>query len=146
MSQSYELLKPNVRAEAKQKAGFDPAVDYTTDEKCLICHVTGFNRPGGFTSLDETPEMIGVQCEVCHGPGSIYTEMMIKKQGTYTLDEYRTKGGLIMPSEENNVCTAMCHNPASPFTGSGYVFDFEDRKASGTHRHDLEYIYMPFDF
>lgn len=146
MSKSYELLKPNVRVEAKLKAGFDPALDYTKNDACLKCHVTGFNQIGGFTTIEETPEMAGVQCEMCHGPGSIYTEMMIKKQGTYTLEEYKTIGGLTMPSEENNLCTDKCHNQASPFVGSGYVFDFENRKASGTHRHDLQYIYMPFDF
>lgn len=146
MSKSYELLKPNIRAEAKQKAGLDPAVDYTKNEVCLKCHVTGLNEPGGFVSINETQEMVGVQCEMCHGPGSIYTEMMIKKQGTYTLEDYKTIGGLTMPTKENNVCTDKCHNQNSPFAGAGYVFDFENRKAIGTHRHDLEYIYMPFDF
>ncbi|MDJ0807219.1 MAG: cytochrome c family protein [Gammaproteobacteria bacterium] len=145
MSNSFELLKPGVRAEAKQQANLDPNKDFTTDPTCLRCHVTGLGKPGGFKSLDETPDMLGVQCEMCHGPGSIYTEMMMKKQGTYTLEDYQTLGGLSMPSPENNVCTQMCHNTASPFTKSGFVFDFNDRKASGTHRHDLNYIYMPFD-
>ena len=45
MSNSYELLKPNVRAEAKQKAGLDPSVDYTADPVCLKCHVTGCMEP-----------------------------------------------------------------------------------------------------
>jgi hypothetical protein len=145
MSHAFELLKPGIRAEAKRKAGLDPEQDYSTDENCLRCHVTGLGKPGGFLSIEETPDMVGVQCEMCHGPGSIYTEMMMKKQGTYTLEEYQTKGGLTMPSPEKNVCTEQCHNTGSPFISSGFVFDFEDRKASGTHRHDLEYIYMPFD-
>ena len=145
MSKSYELLKPGVRAEAKSKANFDPDKDYTREATCLRCHVTGLGKPGGFVSLEKTPDMLGVQCEMCHGPGSIYTEMMMKKQGTYTLEEYQTLGGLTMPSPEDNVCTQQCHNTTSPFTKSGFDFDFEDRKASGTHRHDLQYIYMPFD-
>lgn len=145
MSKAYELLKPGLRAEAKKKAGLDPEVDYTKDINCLRCHVTGLGKTGGFTSLEETPDMLGVQCEMCHGPGSIYIEMMMKKQGTYALEEYQTLGGLIMPSPEKNVCTEQCHNPSSPFISSGYDFDFENRKAIGTHRHDLQYIYMPFD-
>lgn len=146
MSKSFELLKPGARVEAKQKVGLDPNNDYSKDVVCLKCHVTGLGKPGGFTSLEETPDMIGVQCEMCHGPGSIYTEMMMKKQGTYTLEDYQTLGGLTMPSPENNVCTQQCHNKTSPFIKSGFEFDFDNRKASGTHRHDLEYIYMPFDF
>lgn len=146
MSRSFELLKPGARAEAKQNAGLDPQHDYSEDPNCLRCHVTGFGRPGGFTSLEETPDMLGVQCEMCHGPGSIYTEMMMKTAGTYQREEYQTLGGLTMPSAENNVCTQQCHNPTSPFTKNGFVFDFENRKASGTHRHDMEYIYLPFDY
>ncbi|WP_457670657.1 cytochrome c family protein [Thiolapillus sp.] len=144
MSKAFELLKPGIRAEAKRKAGLDPQQDFTKDPQCLRCHVTGYGKPGGFVSMEQTPDMANVQCEMCHGPGSIYSEMMLKKQGTYTLEEYRTKGGLTMPSPKNNVCTDQCHNPESPFTGSGYQFDFEDRKAMGTHKHDLNYIYLPF--
>ncbi|MFQ5449257.1 MAG: multiheme c-type cytochrome [Nitrospinaceae bacterium] len=38
------------------------------DPECLTCHVTGFNRPGGFVSEIDTPGLENVQCEVCHGP------------------------------------------------------------------------------
>jgi 2',3'-cyclic-nucleotide 2'-phosphodiesterase (5'-nucleotidase family) len=39
------------------------------DPECLVCHVVGFNLPGGFISELDTPELKNVQCEVCHGPG-----------------------------------------------------------------------------
>ena len=39
------------------------------DPECLVCHVVGFNLPGGFISEVDTPELKNVQCEVCHGPG-----------------------------------------------------------------------------
>ncbi len=145
MAKSFELLKSGVRAEAKLKAGLDPDRDYTTDGECLKCHVTGYGEPGGFVSIEETPEMANVECEMCHGPGSVYVDMMMEKTGTYTLDDYKELGGLTMPSPENNICSEKCHNLKSPFVGSGFEFDFEDRKAIGTHRHDLDYIYLPFD-
>lgn len=145
MAKSFELLKPGVRAEAKLGAGLDPDGDYTKEGECLKCHVTGYGEPGGFVSIEETPEMANVECEMCHGPGSVYVDMMMEKAGTYTLDDYKELGGLTMPSPENNVCSEKCHNPKSPFVGSGFEFDFEDRKAIGTHRHDLDYIYLPFD-
>ena len=43
------------------------------DGKCVPCHVTGYGKAGGFDNLEDTPEMSGVQCESCHGPGSLHT-------------------------------------------------------------------------
>lgn len=38
------------------------------DPECLVCHVVGLNEPGGFISEIDTPDLMNVQCEVCHGP------------------------------------------------------------------------------
>lgn len=36
---------------------------------CLRCHTVGLGQPTGFVSAEETPQLGGVQCETCHGPG-----------------------------------------------------------------------------
>jgi hypothetical protein len=41
------------------------------DYKCTGCHVTGYGQVGG-SSLGHTNRLRDVQCEVCHGPGSIH--------------------------------------------------------------------------
>jgi nitrate/TMAO reductase-like tetraheme cytochrome c subunit len=43
-------------------------------EECFDCHMTGFGKPGGFVSFEETPDMADAGCEVCHGPGYDHVE------------------------------------------------------------------------
>jgi len=42
------------------------------DSKCLVCHSLGYGFESGFKNLDETPMLTNVQCESCHGPGSLH--------------------------------------------------------------------------
>ncbi len=44
------------------------------DPECLICHVVGLNEPGGFVSEIDTPDLMNVQCEICHGPALKHVE------------------------------------------------------------------------
>ena len=48
----------------------------TPDEikQCYPCHTTGYGKPGGFISLEETPHLKNAGCEVCHGPGSKHAQ------------------------------------------------------------------------
>jgi hypothetical protein len=42
-------------------------VNKSFDPECLVCHTTGFGKPGGFISEIDTPKLKNVQCEICHG-------------------------------------------------------------------------------
>lgn len=58
---------------------------------CVECHVVGFEKPGGSSLLSiaawqhpraqappPAPDLRGVQCEVCHGPGAAHIKSPVK--------------------------------------------------------------------
>lgn len=44
----------------------------TEDRSCVACHTTGFMQPGGFCKVKEVGSFKDVQCESCHGAGSLH--------------------------------------------------------------------------
>lgn len=132
MAQTFELLKPGVRAEAKTKAGLDPQKDYTTDKTCLPCHTTGYGKPGGFVDLESTPELASTGCEMCHGAGGTYTEdqYMSLKNKEYKRSQVVAVG--LVETVGKAQCVT-CHNSESPFVADDFVFDFEANKDQGVH-------------
>jgi len=83
-------------------------------EECYTCHMTGFGKPGGFVSFDETPDMADAGCETCHGPGYDHVE----------------EGGdidLIKAEIEIADCET-CHNPERVA-----AFDFKPLMYGGAH-------------
>lgn len=93
------------------------------DPECIVCHVTGYKKLGGFFNQKDTPHMVGVQCEGCHGPGSMYytDEVMRNKKASLYL-------GLLEQTEK--VCI-VCHNEKSPTFPGPFKFD----KSKGVHEH-----------
>lgn len=57
---SVQIMAPKLTAEELRE--------------CYGCHTTGYGRPGGFKSLEETPRLADAGCEVCHGPGQAHAE------------------------------------------------------------------------
>jgi len=133
MANSFENLKAGIKSDAKKKAGLDPDKDYTADAGCLKCHTTGYKKPGGFTTIEETPDLAGVQCEACHGAGADFRTIMKNKE--FPLSE-ATAAGLVVPTVENNNCMD-CHGSDSPFNekvDAKYKFDIVER-LKNTHEH-----------
>jgi hypothetical protein len=80
------------RAYATLQKGFK---EYNLD--CVSCHVTGYGRPGGST-VTFNKELQNVQCEECHGPGSLHAKAPEKK-------------GLITVKPTPESCVSACHHP-----------------------------------
>jgi len=51
-----------------------------TNTICLQCHSTGNGKPGGFLDVQTTPDLAGVTCQACHGPGSMHIEAPKEKK------------------------------------------------------------------
>ncbi len=79
------------------------------DLSCVGCHVTGFRQPGGSEVVENGP-LRNVQCEVCHGPGSLHAE------------DGDTR--LIRRAAPQRVC-ATCHTPehSDTFDYTAYLRD-----------------------
>ena len=45
------------------------------DPECITCHATGVLVRHGFENRKETPELVNVQCESCHGPGLAHAKV-----------------------------------------------------------------------
>jgi hypothetical protein len=71
-------------------------------EKCLKCHVAGYDQP----TTDKYSMEEGVTCEACHGPGEKYWTSKVMKDKKLAMEN-----GLVDPTEE--LCV-VCHNEESP--------------------------------
>ena len=64
---------------------------------CVSCHVTGYGKPGGST-VTFNEKLQNVQCEECHGPGSLHVK------------DPKNKALLITSPKPEN-CVSACHHP-----------------------------------
>lgn len=93
---------------------------YRTDANCLKCHTTGHGQPTGFTSLQQTPNLVGNSCEGCHGPGSKHAEVAKAfGQKKLTPQEEMQVRSTIHKMLPKNVCVechlTTSHKPHPPF-------------------------------
>lgn len=83
------------------------------DLSCVGCHVTGFRQPGG-AEVVENAALQDVQCEQCHGPGSLHVAE----------PQLRGKPNAIRRHAEVDVCK-QCHTPehSDTFDYAAYMRD-----------------------
>ncbi len=90
---SYEYRQWSKKAHADAYATLvEDGTHY--DPECVICHVVGMEYESGFITEEQTPHLINVGCENCHGPGSRHIAQM----------------GQVPASDPKMDCTD-CHTP-----------------------------------
>ncbi|WP_417384366.1 multiheme c-type cytochrome [Gimesia sp.] len=81
------------------------------DPECLSCHVTGWQPQdvirykSGFVNKQESPHLLGQQCENCHGPGSGHIELVEMDK----LEEAKKVMRVTLAEAKKNTCF-QCHD------------------------------------
>lgn len=71
------------------------------DVGLLEKRTVGYGQPGGFKSVADTPHLVNVGCEACHGPAAKHVAVPLSKK--------EEKRASILTPKEKNMC-AGCHN------------------------------------
>ena len=133
-AKAYETLGTAKAKEAAKKVGVTS--DPQKSEACLVCHTTGYGQPeSAFEHKFEVKD--GVQCEACHGAGSLYKsrktmkkireELGPNKKGKSATAE---KTGFVLPNEKT---CQVCHSQEVKHNGKTYKnpshkdFNFKER-------------------
>jgi hypothetical protein len=97
---AVKLWKGTVHAKAWQEL---VSVNKQWSFDCIKCHVTGYGQPGG-SAMAHVDKLESVQCEVCHGPGSLHAAKPKKVK-------------LTMPEERDcKGCHTVDHSDTFDFT------------------------------
>ncbi|MFH1314507.1 MAG: cytochrome c family protein [Candidatus Eisenbacteria bacterium] len=105
---TYNSWKTTIHARSLSTLKAEDAQDST----CLRCHTTGFGD-GGYGAKVNIIDLAGVQCEACHGAGSLYSRSSVMRQ-----PDISRELGLV--AVDSTTCTT-CHNDKSPtFKGFAY--------------------------
>ncbi|HEV3142426.1 MAG TPA: multiheme c-type cytochrome [Gemmataceae bacterium] len=61
------------------------------DPECVQCHVVGFGYQTGYRDEKRTPNLKGVGCENCHGPGSLHIDDPKNKDYLKAMSPWKAK-------------------------------------------------------
>jgi len=124
-SKAFETLEGEKALEvAKEKGLAGPPHEAA---ECLKCHMTAYGEDASKFAKKPLAAKDGVQCESCHGPGSLY-----KKKKTMSDRDKSVAAGMWEPGKDEKIC-AGCHNDESPTWDPAEGFDFEKRKEEIAH-------------
>jgi hypothetical protein len=124
-SKAFEALKGDKALEVAKAQGL--TVPPSEAPECLKCHSTAYGEDPSKLAKKPLDPKDGVQCESCHGPGSLY-----KKKKTMADHAKSVAAGMWEPDKDEKICLG-CHNEESPTWDPAVGFNFEERKKEIAH-------------
>jgi hypothetical protein len=93
--ESYKVWEGSKHAKAYEKlvAKGKPENLRQFDGECVVCHTIGYKDQTGFVNEKDSPKLINVGCESCHGPGSPHLEDNYDKEILALMNPYKAKPG-----------------------------------------------------
>ena len=135
---SYEVWKKTGHADAWETLG-KLEVPRTHDPECISCHVVGwhpteyFPYESGFLSEAETPKLIDVGCESCHGPGEKHVQA--ESGSDEELQKKLQKAMVVTKEQAQHDKTRWCLNCHD--LDNSPDFDFEEYWPRVEHSEDV---------
>jgi hypothetical protein len=106
-SSAYEIWEKSDHAKAyKTLVEAKHPSNRQYDGECIVCHTVGFMYDSGYRNEKDTPKLINVGCESCHGPGSEHAKNPNNAQLQAEMNPWKGNKRLI----EMNLCI-KCHDP-----------------------------------
>ena len=105
---AYESL---IEGREDQIARGEKIISRIYDPECLSCHVTGWHPQevlrykSGFVNKQQSPHLLGQQCENCHGPGSGHIELVEMDK----LEDAKKVMRVTLAEAKKNTCY-KCHD------------------------------------
>ncbi|MCB0289161.1 MAG: cytochrome C554 [Calditrichaeota bacterium] len=116
-AKAFETLKGAEAQKIAKEKGLTVAAHEAPE--CLKCHITEFNVDDAMLSARFDKQM-GVQCESCHGAGSMYKKKTVMKDRAKAIEAGMKDISVKAGTAEKQCVT--CHNSESP-TFKEFNFD-----------------------
>jgi formate-dependent nitrite reductase cytochrome c552 subunit len=101
---TFQKWKKSRHANAWRSLAETSKPPRTFDPECIACHVVGWNPSEflpyehGFQNENETPQLLNVGCESCHGPGEFHIQA---EQGSDTARQEKFRQSVRLTLEGN---------------------------------------------
>jgi len=112
---SYKVWKRSGHAKAWETlVRADPPRHH--DPECISCHVVGWNAQkyfpyqSGFWSEKQTPDLVAVGCESCHGPGGRHVQAELGRLGADPDTKQKYRQAMVLPLAEAEKTCLECHD------------------------------------
>ena len=105
------------RKEDKHDHAYEKLVatqpEHAENPRCMTCHTTGHGVRSGFKNMKRTARLANVQCEGCHGPGSVHIKLQAKNMptgGTSQIEKNSREvlGGFLAGTDKPEILKKMC--------------------------------------